>query len=56
VRAVPAPHVHICHREGNPNRSRAKTKHPWRVIDGVVCGGLIRRVSPAMIFPVKSAC
>jgi len=44
-----APHVHICHREANPNRARAKTKHEWRVEDGVVCGGLIRRVSPAMI-------
>jgi integrase len=22
-------HVHICHREGNPNASRAKSKHPW---------------------------
>jgi hypothetical protein len=43
------PHVHICHREANRNRSRAKTKHEWRVEDGVVCGGLIRRVSPAMI-------
>jgi len=42
-------HVHICHREGNANRSRVKTKHPWRSIDGVVCGGAIRRVSPAMI-------
>jgi integrase len=43
------PHVHICHREANPNRARAKTKHEWRVEDGVVCGGLIRRASPAMI-------
>ncbi|MFL6125756.1 tyrosine-type recombinase/integrase [Actinophytocola sp.] len=44
-----APHVHICHREGNVNRSRVKTKHPWRVVDGVICGGMVRRVSPAMI-------
>ena len=43
------PHVHICHREANRNRARAKTKHEWRVEDGAVCGGLIRRVSPAMI-------
>lgn len=44
-----APHVHICHRETNQNRARAKTKHPWVVEDGTVRGGLIRRVSPAMI-------
>jgi integrase len=42
-------HVHICHREGNANGSRAKTKHPWRLEDGVVCGGAVRRASPAMI-------
>ncbi|MFL0176995.1 tyrosine-type recombinase/integrase [Mycobacterium sp. SMC-13] len=42
-------HVHICHREGNRNGARAKTKHPWVVEDGAVCGGLIRRVSPAMV-------
>jgi integrase len=41
--------VHIGHRENNINRSRAKTKHAWRVVDGVICGGLTRRVSPAMI-------
>jgi integrase len=44
-----SPHVHICHRESNPNRARAKTKHEWSVEDGVVRGGLIRRASPAMI-------
>jgi integrase len=44
-----APHVHICHREANPNRARAKTKHEWRVEDGIVCGGLVRRASPAMM-------
>ena len=44
-----SPHVHICHRETNPNGSRAKTKHPWRVQDGVIRGGLLRRASPAMI-------
>src|SRR6266542_6762786 len=43
------PHVHVCHRPGNPNRAEAKTKHPWQVEEGTVCGGLIRRVSPAMI-------
>jgi hypothetical protein len=42
-------HVHICHREGNANGSRAITKHPWRLEDGVVCGGAVRRASPAMI-------
>ncbi|WP_327031723.1 tyrosine-type recombinase/integrase [Micromonospora ureilytica] len=42
-------HVHICHREGNANKARAKTKHPWDLVNGVVHGGLIRRVSPEMI-------
>lgn len=42
-------HVHVCHRPGNPNGAEAKTKHPWRVEDGVVTGGLIKRVSPAMM-------
>jgi hypothetical protein len=51
-----SPHVHVCHRPGNPNRAEAKTKHLWRVEDGMVVGGLIKRVSLAMIFPVKSAC
>jgi integrase len=32
------PHVHICHRETNANRARVKTKHPWTVQDGTVCG------------------
>ena len=44
-----SPHVHICHREANPNRARAKTKPEWDVEGGVVRGGLIRRASPAMI-------
>lgn len=26
-----SPHLHICHRPGNPNGAEAKTKHPWRV-------------------------
>jgi integrase len=44
-----APHVHICHRPANPNGAAAKTKLGWAVEDGIVRGGLIRRVSPAMI-------
>ncbi len=44
-----SPHVHICHRELNPNRSRAKTKYPWVIEAGVVRGGQIRRASPAVI-------
>ncbi len=43
------PHVHVCHRPGNPNGAEAKTKLPWRVEDGTVTGGLIKRVSPAMV-------
>jgi len=50
------PHAHICHRDDNPNAARAKTKSPWELVNGVVHGGLIRRVSSAMIFPVKSSC
>ncbi|PMR58548.1 integrase [Verrucosispora sp. ts21] len=42
-------HVHICHRDGNSNQARAKTKHPWELVNGVVHGGLIRRVSPEMV-------
>jgi len=44
-----SPHVHVCHRPGNPNRASAKTKLPWAVEDGTVTGGLIKRASPAMI-------
>jgi integrase len=44
-----SPHLHVCHRPGNPNRAEAKTKHPWRVEQGTVTGGLIKRVSPAVI-------
>lgn len=44
-----APHVHICHREANLNGARVKVKYSWRVVDGVICGGLTRRASPAMI-------
>ncbi|WP_220449587.1 tyrosine-type recombinase/integrase [Nonomuraea longispora] len=43
------PHVHVCHRPGNPNGAEVKTKHPWRIEDGTVTGGLIKRVSSAMI-------
>ncbi len=43
------PHAHICHREVNPNGSRAKTKYPWVIENGVVRGGQIRRASPAMV-------
>lgn len=44
-----APHVHICHREANPNLARAKIRHPWSAGDGTIRGGQIRRASPAMI-------
>jgi len=44
-----SPHLHVCHRPGNPNRAQAKTKHPWRVEGETVTGGLIKRVSPAMV-------
>jgi len=44
-----APHVHVCHRAGNPNRAAAKTKPDWSIEGGTVCGGLVKRVSPAMI-------
>ncbi|WP_236724005.1 tyrosine-type recombinase/integrase [Mycobacterium avium] len=44
-----SPHVHVCDRPANPNGARAKTKLPWTIEDGTVTGGLIKRVSPAMI-------
>jgi integrase len=44
-----SPHVHVCHRPGNPNGAEAKTKRPWRLEDGTVTGGLVKRVSPAMV-------
>lgn len=44
-----APHSHVCHRADNPNRAEAKTKRPWVLQDDTVRGGLIKRVSPAMI-------
>jgi integrase len=43
------PHLHVCHRPGNPNRAEAKTKHSWQVDRGTVTGGLIKRVSPVMV-------
>lgn len=42
-------HVHVCHRPSNANRAAAKTKLDWALKDGTVRGGLIKRVSPAMI-------
>jgi integrase len=44
-----SPHLHVCHRPGNPNGAEAKTKHPWLAGHGSVAGGLVRRVSPAMV-------
>ncbi len=44
-----SPHVHVCHRPGNANRAAAKTKYDWVLEDDTVRGGLIKRVSPAMI-------
>jgi len=43
------PHVHVCHRDGNPNRAAAKIKPDWQMVDGVIVGGEIYRVSPAMV-------
>jgi integrase len=45
----PSPHLHVCHRWGNPNGAAAKTKPDWWIRDGVVTGGLLKRVSPAMV-------
>ncbi|UXY25992.1 tyrosine-type recombinase/integrase [Streptomyces sp. HUAS TT20] len=44
-----SPHVHVCHRWGNVNRAAAKAKPDWRMASGVISGGEIYRVSPAMI-------
>jgi hypothetical protein len=33
----------------DPNRTEAKTKHPWRVEGGTVTGGLVKRAGPAMV-------
>jgi integrase len=43
------PHLHVCHRPGNPNHAEVKSKHPWRLDNGVISGGLVKRVSPAMV-------
>ncbi|MCM1947737.1 tyrosine-type recombinase/integrase [Streptomyces sp. G2] len=45
----PSPHVHVCDRWGNPNGAAAKKKPDWWLRDGVITGGEIYRVSPAMI-------
>src|SRR2546429_7189419 len=47
-----APHVHVCHRDGNPNRAAAKTKHPWRTEKRTDTGALIKRGRPATIHPI----
>lgn len=44
-----SPHIHVCHRQNNPNRARAKKKEDWHLVDGVITGGEIYRVSPAMV-------
>ncbi len=44
-----SPHLHVCHRSGNANRAAAKIKPDWWLRDGVITGGEIVRVSPAMI-------
>ncbi|MEU4506930.1 tyrosine-type recombinase/integrase [Streptomyces sp. NPDC024089] len=44
-----SPHLHVCHRWGNPNGSAAKIKPDWALVDGVVTKGEIYRASPAMV-------
>lgn len=44
-----APHLHLVHRDLNLNQARAKVKRPWDERAGVVSGGVIHWVSPAMI-------
>ncbi len=44
-----AAHLHVVHRDLNPNQARAKVKKPWDQRAGVVSGGVIHYVSPAMI-------
>ncbi|WP_406491631.1 tyrosine-type recombinase/integrase [Streptomyces sp. NBC_00846] len=44
-----SPHLHVCHRWGNPNRAAAKIKPDWAIVDGVVTKGEIYRASPAMV-------
>jgi integrase len=43
-----SPHVHVVKRI-NPNGAAAKRAQPAAIVDGVVTGGIVRRVSPAMI-------
>lgn len=42
------PHVHVVKRI-NPNGAAAKRGYPAAIVDGAVTGGIVRRVSPAMI-------
>jgi integrase len=42
------PHVHLVKRR-NENRARAKTAPEARIVDGMITGGTVRRVSPAMV-------
>ncbi|WP_412075579.1 tyrosine-type recombinase/integrase [Streptomyces xanthophaeus] len=44
-----SPHIHVCHRWGNPNGAAAKIKPDWAMVDGVITKGEIYRVSPAMV-------
>ncbi|WP_413116063.1 tyrosine-type recombinase/integrase [Streptomyces sp. CY1] len=44
-----SPHVHVCHRPWNSNRAEAKTKIEWKIQQGSMTGGLIKRVSPQMV-------
>lgn len=47
---VREPHVHICHRENNPNGARVKTKQRWsQDRNGTIVGGKVRLASPAML-------
>lgn len=43
-----SPHVHVVKRI-NPNGAAAKRGHSAAIVDGVMTGGIVRRVSPAMI-------
>jgi len=42
------PHVHIVKRH-NPNNASAKTGRAAKIVEGVITGGTVRRVSPAMV-------
>lgn len=43
-----SPHAHLVKRI-NPNRAAAKRGFPATIVDGMITGGIVRRVSPAMI-------